>query len=136
MAGISISAHNNEYKSGTTLGYHCISSDYEASEPHSHDFHEMLCFFGGDPENVNELGAEISICLGDEHEEYLTSEAVIISIPPGLTHCPLKVTKITKPVVFLEISDTTGYSSSNDNSGTDTLSNRLEASGNCRVEKR
>jgi len=107
--GMSIWAHHNEYKNGTTLGYHCINDNYEATLTHSHDFHELLCFIGGNPENINDLGAEISICLGDELEEHIITSATIVSIPPGLKHCPLKVRKITKPFVFLEISTTREY---------------------------
>jgi hypothetical protein len=109
MTGTSIFAHHNEYKNGTTLGYHCINTNYEAPIPHSHDFHELLCFIGGNPEDINDLGAEISICLGEEQEEHIITSATIVSIPPGLKHCPLKVTKITRPFVFLEISSTAGY---------------------------
>jgi len=107
--GLSISAHNNEYGNGTTLGYHCINDYYEAPITHSHDFHELICFLGGNPENIDDLGAEISICLGDELEEHIIKSATVISIPPGLKHCPLKVIKYTKPFIFLEISTTKGY---------------------------
>ena len=73
------------------------------------DFHELLCFIGGNPENINDLGAEISICLGNELEEHIITSATVVSIPPGLTHIPLKVKKISKPFVFLEISTTKEY---------------------------
>jgi len=109
MTGTSIWAHHNEFKSGTTLGYHCINQEYEVPFTHSHNFHETLCFIGGNPENINDLGAEISICLGDELEEHIINSATIVSIPPGLKHCPLKVRKISKPFIFLEISATQEY---------------------------
>ena len=82
--GIEISAHNNEYGNGTTLGYHCINDYYEAPITHSHDFHELICFLGGDPENIDDLGAEIRICLGEEMEEHIINSATVISIPPGV----------------------------------------------------
>ncbi len=107
--GMSITAHNNEYGNGTTLGYHCINDNYEVPVSHSHDFHELLCFVGGNPENIDDLGAEIRIHLGDEQEEHLITSATVVSIPPGLKHGPLKVTRITRPFVFLEISTTRGY---------------------------
>jgi hypothetical protein len=109
ISNTSISAHNNEYKSGTTLGYHCIKTNYEVPVTHSHEFHELLCFIGGNPENINDLGAEISICLGDELEEHIITSATVVTIPPGLKHCPLVVKKVTKPFVFLEISTTKAY---------------------------
>jgi uncharacterized RmlC-like cupin family protein len=118
--GWEIAAHHNEYGSGTTLGYHCINSNYEAPMTHSHDFHELLCFIGGNPENINDLGAEISICLGDELEEHIITSASVVSIPPGLKHCPLKVTKIAKPFVFLEISTTKDYGQTSPQSAVNT----------------
>lgn len=110
MTGTSIWAHHNEYGSGTTLGYHCISEPgYTVELTHSHDNHELLCFLGGDPTNINDFGAEISICLGEELEEHIIISPTIVSIPPGLKHCPLVVKKCTKPIVFLEISTTKEY---------------------------
>jgi uncharacterized RmlC-like cupin family protein len=110
MTGTSVWAHHNEYGSGTTLGYHCISEPgYAADFTHSHDNHELLCFLGGDPTNINDFGAEISICLGEEMEEHIITSPAIVSIPPGLKHCPLVVKKCTKPIVFLEISTTAEY---------------------------
>jgi len=104
--GTSIWAHHNEYRSGISLGYHCIVTPYDVRFSHSHDFHENLCFLSGDPENPGELGAEVSVCLGDELEEHTFNKPGIISMPPGLKHCPLLVNNITKPVVFLEVSAT------------------------------
>ena len=129
MTGTSIFAHNDEYKSGTTLGYHCINDNYEALGTHAHDFHELLCFIGGDPENIDDLGAEISICLGDEREEHIITSATVVSIPPGLKHCPLIVKKVTKPFVFLEVSTTSGYNSSLSEARKDILLNPPEVSG-------
>jgi hypothetical protein len=103
--GTSFWAHHNEYKNGTTLGYHCVTSRYYAGHPHAHDFHELLCILGGDPENVNDLGgAEVSMKLGEEAEEHVFNTAGIISMPPGTKHCPFEVRNVKKPLVFLEVS--------------------------------
>jgi hypothetical protein len=113
-AGTSVWAHHDEYKSGTTLGYHCITSTYNVRHTHAHGFHELLCFLSGDPENVTELGAEVSMCLGDELEKHTFNTPAIISMPPGLKHCPLLVDKVTKPVVFLEVSMTRDFNAKPD----------------------
>jgi hypothetical protein len=107
--GTSIWAHHDEYKSGLTLGYHCITSDYDAVFPHAHGFHELLCFLSGDPGNPSELGADVSVILGDESEEHTFNVPSIISMPAGLKHCPLRVKNVTKPVVFLEVSATRNF---------------------------
>jgi len=104
--GTSIWAHHNEYKSGTSLGYHCIVTPYDVRMNHAHDFHETLCFLSGDPKNPKELGAEVTVSLGDEQEKHTFNTPTIISMPPGLKHCPMLVDKVTKPVVFLEVSAT------------------------------
>gem|GEM_PF-2383065 len=104
--GTSIWAHHNEYYNGTTLGYHCIVTPYDVRFSHAHNFHEMLSFLSGDPENIRELGADVSVCLGDELEKHTFNTPTIVSIPPGLKHCPMLVNNITKPVVFLEVSVT------------------------------
>ena len=101
--GMSISAIHNEYRSGTTLGYHCIYPGYSAPIAHSHNHHELLCFLGGNPEKVSDLGAEVSVCLGEEQEEHSFNTATIVSIPPDLKHCPVTVRNATRPLVFLVI---------------------------------
>jgi hypothetical protein len=105
-AGTSLWAHHDEYKNGTTLGYHCIRSIYDMPYTHEHDFHELLCFVGGDPEDIHDLGAEVSVCLGDELEKQTFTTPTILSLAPGLKHCPLLVENVRKPVVFFEISTT------------------------------
>ena len=107
--GMSIYAHHNEYNSGTTLGYHCIDTDYQVLETHSHDFPELLCFIGGNPKKFDDFGAEVSIRLGDELEEHIITGTAFVSIPPGLKHCPLIIKNVTRPIVFLEISTTKEY---------------------------
>ncbi len=104
--GTSVWSHNNEFRNGTTLGYHCIVTPYDVRHTHTHDFYELLCFLSSDPENIKDLGAEVSMCLGDEQEIHIFNTPTIISMPPGLKHCPLLVKNITKPVVFLEVSTT------------------------------
>jgi hypothetical protein len=78
-------------------------------EPHTHDFHETLCFIGGDPQDINDLGAEIEFTLGGE--KHLITSATVVSIPPDLEHCPIVFKKVTKPLIFLEISRTRNWKS-------------------------
>jgi hypothetical protein len=115
--GTSIWSHHNEYKNGTTLGYHCITSEYYVHYNHAHEFHEMLCFLGGDPENVGDLGAEVSMCLGEEQEKQVFNTPAIISMPPDLRHCPLLVKNVTKPLVFLEVSVAKDFKAKPDKKG-------------------
>ncbi|MBN2077300.1 MAG: hypothetical protein JW762_17270 [Dehalococcoidales bacterium] len=105
--GTSIWAHHDEFSAGISLGYHCIVTPYDVRFSHGHDFHENLCFLSGDPNNPEELGADIKVCLGDEQEEHtVINTPTMLSMPPGLKHCPMLISNITRPVVFLEVSAT------------------------------
>jgi hypothetical protein len=100
--GKSILAHDGELDADCSIGYHCISKPMSFDFPHAHKFQEMLCFIGGNPEDITDFGAEIEFTLGGEKHK-ITSPAVV-SIPSGVKHCPIVLTKVTKPLVFLEIS--------------------------------
>ncbi len=100
--GKSMVAHKGELGVNCSMAYHCISKPMSFDDPHSHDFPEMLCFFGGNPADIIDLGAEIEFTLGDEVHKINT--CAIVSIPSGLKHCPIVFTRVDKPIVFLEVS--------------------------------
>ncbi|MFC1838825.1 hypothetical protein ACFL1N_04535 [Thermodesulfobacteriota bacterium] len=104
--GKSIVAHKGELDAECSLGYHCISKPMSFDIPHSHNFHEMLCFIGGNPEDITGLGAEIEFTMGggDNRETHRITESSVVSIPAGLVHCPIVFTRVKKPIIFLEIS--------------------------------
>ena len=102
--GKSILAHDGELDTECSMGYHCISKPMSFDHPHTHDFAEMLCFIGGNPVDITDLGAEIEITLGEERETHLINTAAIVAMPPGLLHCPIVFKKVDKPLIFLEIS--------------------------------
>jgi hypothetical protein len=100
--GKSIVAHDGELDEECSLGYHCISKPMSFDRPHSHDFPEMLCFIGGNALDITDFGAEIEFTLGGE--THLITEPAVVSIPANVTHCPIKIRKVTKPIVFMEVS--------------------------------
>jgi hypothetical protein len=100
--GKSIVAHDGELDADCSLGYHCISKPMSFDHPHSHDFPEMLCFIGGNPLDITDFGAEIEFTLGGE--THLITTPAVVSIPGGVTHCPIKIKKVTNPIIFMEVS--------------------------------
>jgi mannose-6-phosphate isomerase-like protein (cupin superfamily) len=100
--GKSIVAHDGELDADCSIGYHCISKPMSFDFPHAHKFPEMLCFIGGRAEDISDLGAEIEFTLGGE--KHLITTPAVVSIPAGVKHCPIDITKVTRPLVFLEIS--------------------------------
>lgn len=75
--------------------------------PHIHDFPIIMCFFGANPQNTLDFDAEIAFTMGGE-KQVITAPAVI-SVPPGLPHCPLVFTRVAKPIAWVEIMLTDKY---------------------------
>ncbi len=64
--------------------------------PHSHPFPELLSYYGTDMEHPEELYGEVEFWLEDE--KYVFTKSFVCYIPPGVTHCPLKMSNMTKPI--------------------------------------
>ena len=101
--GYSIVAHEGEFEADCSMGYHCISAPISFDKPHSHDYAKLLCFIGGNPTDITDLGAEIEFHLGEEQEKHIINKTAVVSIPAGLVHGPINITKVEKPIVFLGI---------------------------------
>jgi hypothetical protein len=87
------------------------ATEEEGSPSHTHDFDEIVGFLGGDPQNPHDLGGEVEFWLEDE--KYLLTKSCLIYAPAGLRHCPLRVTKVERPFMFLAISLTGKYGKDN-----------------------
>jgi hypothetical protein len=67
---------------------------------HVHPYPEVHWYVGLDTANVNYLGAEIEVCLGEEQERYLFSEPTVVVIPAGLPHGPTVTKRMYSPKGF------------------------------------
>jgi hypothetical protein len=72
--------------------------------PHTHKFEEILLFMGADCNNLNFLGAEGECAMGKEKEIHTFNKPTAIICPEMLPHCPLTVTKVDKPFLFMVVS--------------------------------
>ena len=107
--GTSLLSHNGELKANVSMGYHCVTKPILFKETHSHPNEEVLCFIGGNPRDITDFGAEVEVEMGAEHEKHVFTQTSCISIPSNVPHCPLNIRKVTKPIVFLEISLASAY---------------------------
>jgi hypothetical protein len=64
----------------------------------AHPYDEVLMFAGTDPKDILFLGAEISVEIGAEREEYIFTEPTVITIPRGVPHGPVRVRRLYKPI--------------------------------------
>jgi len=93
--------------SSVILSWYWKATEKEGSPSHVHDFDEVIGFIGSDPQNPRDLGGEVELWLEDER--YLLNESCLVFIPRGLRHCPLRVTKVDRPILFMAFSTTTRY---------------------------
>jgi len=68
-----------------------------------HPYDECLVFAGIDNTDITYLGAEISVALGEEHEEHVFNVPSVITVPKGMPHGPVTVKKLDKPIVHYHI---------------------------------
>ena len=70
--------------------------DNASPSPHTHDYGEVLAFFGTDPKDPNDLGAVIELWIDGERN--VMDKSFLAFIPAGKVHCPLTFLKIERPV--------------------------------------
>ncbi len=76
-------------------------------EPHKHDdFDEMFLFMGTNPDDIEDLGADVEFWLGegDELEKIEINTSACVFVPAGLAHFPLTWKNVKRPCVFVVVS--------------------------------
>jgi hypothetical protein len=89
----------------------CVFHPVEGSVSHPYD--EVLVFASLDRNDILSLGAEISIELGPEREEYVFKDPTCVCVPRGLEHGPVRVRNAEKPFVHYMIALSPEYSAEN-----------------------
>jgi hypothetical protein len=110
---LGIAGHNwnSVYGHKGEIGANCtyITELFEEGPPHKHDAHQIMCFVGSNLEDISEFDAEIEMALGDEGEIQTITAPSVVSIPPGMMHCPLRFNRLGQPVLFIEIVPESSY---------------------------
>ena len=68
---------------------------------HTHDYDEILGFFGSDTENQRDLYGEVELWLEDE--KHIINKSCLIFIPKGMKHCPLTFTRVDRPIFHFSV---------------------------------
>ncbi len=79
---------------------------------HTHDFDEVLCFIGTDPDNPRGLGGEVEFHIADE--KYTFDKTTVIFIPKGVPHCPFIHNRVDKPFLLVVFALNERYPSAED----------------------
>jgi hypothetical protein len=71
-------------------------SEANRVEAHTHDFDEVIGFFGTNPADQRDLGGEIELWL--DGEKHILTHSFIAFVPKGMVHCPLKIKRVDRPI--------------------------------------
>ncbi|NLV72647.1 MAG: hypothetical protein GXY46_08640 [Actinobacteria bacterium] len=77
------------------------------AEAHTHDFDEIVTVFGSNPDDPQDLGAEVEFWLDDE--QYILTKSTIIWVPKGLKHCPIIFRNVQRPIFHYIVGDAARY---------------------------
>jgi hypothetical protein len=72
--------------------------DTVSAKPHSHDYLEYIILYGTNPDDPFDLGGELEFWIDDE--KHTITSTCVITIPPGLSHCPFIFTRVDRPILF------------------------------------
>jgi len=87
-----------------SMGWSYITSPFVmVDEAHTHEFDQLLCFIGEDPKDVMAFDAEVELSLGEDSEKQIINTTSVVYIPKGLKHCPLNITRVSKPFMFMDM---------------------------------
>ena len=74
-------------------------------KPMYHLVEEMFLFFGTNPDDQTDLGGEVELWLGlgDRAEKYIITKPSLVTMPPGLVHCPMVFRNVRRLMIEIVI---------------------------------
>lgn len=77
---------------------------------HTHDFDEIIAFFGSNPDDIHDLGGEVELWMGGE--KHIINKSCIVFVPKGSEHCPLSFNRVDRPIFHFTVGSGGKYISS------------------------
>jgi hypothetical protein len=84
-----------------TAWYYAVPERDPVFDEHIHDYDELIGFFGSDPNDPYNLGAEIEFAINGE--KYFINRTTMIFVPARLKHMPLSIKKVDRPIFHFSI---------------------------------
>lgn len=76
---------------------------HRAGEAHTHPEEEILLFLGLDPKDMNYLGAELELAMGQDYERHIFNTPTVAICPKGFPHLPCITRWADKPYGFIVV---------------------------------
>jgi len=84
-----------------TAWYFDVPEKDPVFEEHVHGYDELIGFYGSNPDDPYDLGAEMEVTIdGDVHALNRTS---MIFLPANIPHMPLRILRVERPVFHFSI---------------------------------
>jgi hypothetical protein len=84
-----------------TAWYHSVPAEDPVFPEHSHDEAELIGFFGSNPDDPYDLGAEIVVKI--DGEEHVLTKTTMLYIPAGVPHMPMSIKRVDRPVFHFSL---------------------------------
>lgn len=85
-----------------TWGHYSKAGKWHRSgEMHTHPEEEILVFVGLDPDDMNNIGAEVELGMGEECERHIVIKPSVYICPKGFPHLPVIVRWVDRPYGFI-----------------------------------
>lgn len=68
---------------------------------HVHDYDELIGFYGSNPDDPYDLGAEMVVTI--DGEEHTLTKTTLLFLPAGVPHMPLSIKRVDRPVFHFSI---------------------------------
>ena len=87
-----------------TIGHQFVRKPFKGDNPaHTHNFQEFLAWYGSNPDDPDDFGGEVVFYIGEDLVKHVFTRPTVVSLPPGLVHCPLEITRVDRPIIQIEI---------------------------------
>jgi mannose-6-phosphate isomerase-like protein (cupin superfamily) len=76
-------------------------SPHGGTQSHTHNYDEVLAFFGTNPDDPYDLGGEAEFYIDDE--KHVITRSCLVFVPAGLKHSPLRFNRVDRPIFHYSI---------------------------------
>ena len=91
-----------------TAWYFAVPEKDPVFEEHVHEYDEMIGFYGSNPDDPYDLGAEMEVTI--DGEVHFLTRTTLLFIPAGLPHMPLSIKRVERPVFHFSVVMNAEYS--------------------------
>ena len=84
-----------------TAWYYAVPEKDPVFEEHSHEYDELIGFFGSNPEDPYNLNAVIECTINGERHRLTRSS--LIYIPAGLPHMEISIKRVDRPIFHFSV---------------------------------